>query len=144
MTNTKKMIQHLKGTILDHQRMLDKLTKQYEREKIMSTRKPQGVPIASKYADVHEKLATIAQHYNYTFDDMMSKNRQAQMCDLRHAMMYYFCKQGFSYVAVGEMFGKEHATIMHAFHKIESYVEVRNQKIMDILKVIKATMENEQ
>ena len=75
---------------------------------------------SSSQLTVEQIQRVVAEHYDIRFADMTSKRRPASIAMPRQVAMYFSRKlTNLSYPDIGEQFGKNHATVLHAVTAVE-------------------------
>ena len=65
-------------------------------------------------------LEETAQHYGLTRDDLVGKSRSRPLTTARHVAMYLTREcTGLSLIKIGELFERDHTTVLHGVKKIE-------------------------
>ena len=79
-----------------------------------------------------EILNAVCEHYGYTIKQLISRKRQKTLVEARHIAIY-MCRSyiNMSYNEIGDIFNRDHSTIVHALHKHK--VEERLVKIADYI-----------
>ena len=90
-----------------------------------------------------EKIITeVARTYNVTENDILSNRRTAELAIARQISMYIARETTeLSYKAIGESFGKDHATALYSCRKIEKLIKENSferDTINDIIKNLKS------
>jgi hypothetical protein len=62
-------------------------------------------------------IATINQSLDI---DLLRKTRQRRVVDVRHALSFSLRRRKYTTIEIGEMIGKNHATIIHAERKVKN------------------------
>ncbi|AIL31944.1 hypothetical protein IX83_00135 [Basilea psittacipulmonis DSM 24701] len=80
------------------------------------------------HVGIEEVKKTVADYYNVRIQDINSKNRRKKIALARHVAMY-LCRELVkkSQTEIGEAFGKDHTTVMHACNKIASNRETDSE-----------------
>lgn len=61
-----------------------------------------------------EDFTHIAQNHHVGLNDVFSRGRMAPVAAARKAMMALLRQRGWSYPAIGKLFGRDHSTVMGA------------------------------
>ena len=83
-------------------------------------------------------IEVVADHYNITIDQMLSKNRSNDIAKPRQVAMY-LCKNMTNYTVegIGKILGgRDHSTIIHGINKVKEEME-KNQEIAAAIDTIK-------
>ena len=65
---------------------------------------------------------------------LKTKSRDLEVRTLRQYMMYRLRKDKYmSYPKIGKEFNKDHTTSIHAFNKIECYLEQRDKYLIEVI-----------
>lgn len=74
---------------------------------------------------VNKLLKAVAKEYGVSVDAIFSKSRQRDTAEARQMAMYLIHEiLGYGSVCIGEMFGRERTTVIHAIQKIRDFVSV--------------------
>lgn len=66
-------------------------------------------------------LATVSKTYGISTEDIKAKKRTSSIVNARHVCIYLIRQlTDLSFSAIGEIFGRDHATIMSSFKKVET------------------------
>ncbi len=87
-----------------------------------------------------EKIITVtAKYYGVRVDDIKSKSRTDNISYARHICVYIIKKlTDLSYKAIGSFLGgRDHATLISSFNKVEEYIKTKKNTESDIKKIIK-------
>lgn len=67
----------------------------------------------------------LIKHLNAYFEvDLMSKTRKRNVIDVRHTVMHVMRNMGYTTTFIGEMFNKDHATVVHASRKLRALINI--------------------
>ena len=82
-------------------------------------------------------LDVIAQHYNISPDDIVSKKRSSEITTPRHIFMY-LCKEmtDTTLKGIGAITERDHSTVIHGVDKITKEVE-NNSEMRETIKILK-------
>lgn len=101
------------------------------------------IPNSEKKKDLTEEdvIYAVANYYNLTSEQIHSKIRTAQIALSRRIAMY-LCRNmlGSSFVRIGEVFQRDHSTVMTGVDKVGKEIKTDNQlasAIQDIKKALK-------
>ncbi|MFA7302476.1 MAG: helix-turn-helix domain-containing protein [Candidatus Paceibacterota bacterium] len=73
---------------------------------------------------IQSVINNTASMYGVDVDDLLGSRRQSNFILPRHTIMYLLRKElGLSFPMIGKIMGKDHTTIIYAYHKIESFIE---------------------
>lgn len=73
-------------------------------------------------------VSVVAEHYQLSPADILSRNRQAHVALARHVAMYLArTLTAQSYVALGVVFARDHGAVMHGFSGIEARASIDRQ-----------------
>ena len=124
-------------------------------KKIIFYQEQKGVEITAKLAeDIIEKatqnlskrvneagvLKAVAEFFNITTQDIISRNRRKEIVEPRQIAMYLLrdiCDLSYPYI--GEKLGRDHTTAIHSYEKINNEINrnsTLNQKILTIKELI--------
>ena len=97
---------------------------------------PQKEPIKIEHI-----ISEVARNYSVQESDILSQRRTAPICFARHVAMYIAKETTeMSYKSIGESFGRDHTSVLHACNEIEKKIKQDEQKkdvIEEIIKNIK-------
>jgi len=82
-------------------------------------------------------IEIVAEHFNISTEDIISKKRSAEIATPRHIFMY-LCKEmtDTTLKAIGALTERDHATVIHGVEKIKKEVE-NNPEMRDKINIIK-------
>lgn len=81
---------------------------------------------------VDRLLASVADYYNVTVDDLLSPSRRRQVMRPRQVAMYLLHDHlGLSHATIGLLLGRDHSTITHGVVKVRA--EEDTDKLADLL-----------
>lgn len=88
-------------------------------------------------------IQTVAEHYGIKSEDILSKS-QSRDCVLPRQIAIYLCRQRLhlAYMKIGELFERDHSTIMASVKVIKKGLETKNQEIFNSLQTLLARLEN--
>ncbi len=137
-TNIKSNIRELEGALirliafsrLDHGRPVDlQLAKDALRDLISPEERTQLT--ADTIVDI------VAEHFNITRSDILSKKRNAEIAQPRQIVMY-LCRDvlDLPYKAIGKVLGRDHSTVMHGITAVEDEMSAYPEmaKTIDVLR----------
>ncbi len=83
----------------------------------------------NNYRDI---LNAVCEQYGYTIKELISRKRQKTLVESRHVAMY-MCRRyiGMSYNEIGDIFNRDHSTIVYVLHKFK--VEENLGKMADYI-----------
>jgi chromosomal replication initiator protein len=71
-------------------------------------------------------LDETAKYFGLTRDDLISKNRSRPLTTARHVAMYMMREcTGLSLIKIGELFDRDHTTVLHGVKKVETLMRDR-------------------
>ena len=71
-------------------------------------------------------LDEVADHYGLTRQDLVGKSRSRPLTNARHVAMYLTREcTGLSLIKIGELFDRDHTTVMHGIRKTEQLMRAR-------------------
>jgi chromosomal replication initiator protein len=83
-----------------------------------------------------------AQHFALSMDDLLSKSRSRPLTTARHVAMYLLRElTGLSLIKIGELFNRDHTTVLHGIKKIEGLMPARGilyRQVQELTKKIRA------
>jgi len=88
---------------------------------------------------VEKIISTTAKYYGVKPDDITSKSRTDNIAYARHICVYIIKKlTDLSYKAIGSFLGgRDHATVISSYNKVEEYISTKKNTESDIKKIIK-------
>jgi chromosomal replication initiation ATPase DnaA len=104
----------------------------------MQILKPNTITTDLKKRDIIKKLSKSSriiqkacEYFNTCPMSVMGRSRQRQIVMARHVSMYLLKETGLTLAAIGEMYKKDHTTVIHAIKAVNDQLEVnevfRNQ-----------------
>ena len=107
----------------------------------LEIQKPRCVPPVLAFAEPEQVRMiqnAVAKRWGLNAEDLRSPSRSRDVALARHIAIYLVRKQlHMSFTQIGRCFGRrDHSTILHAYHKINSEIDV-NRMIQDIVDSIK-------
>jgi chromosomal replication initiator protein len=71
-------------------------------------------------------LELTASYFNLSVADLVSKSRSRPLTTARHVAMYLLREQtGLSLIKIGDLFDRDHTTVMHGIKKVEALMKAR-------------------
>ena len=88
---------------------------------------------------VEKIITTTAKYYGVKPEDITSKSRTDNIAYARHICVYIIKKlTDLSYKAIGSFLGgRDHATVISSYNKVEEYINTKKNTDSDIKKIIK-------
>jgi chromosomal replication initiator protein len=78
-------------------------------------------------------LDETANHFHLTRDDLVSKSRSRPLTTARHVAMYLAREcTGLSLLKIGEVFERDHTTVMHGINKVQELMKARGTMFRDV------------
>jgi chromosomal replication initiator protein len=78
-------------------------------------------------------LQETADHFHLTRDDLVSKSRSRPLTTARHVAMYLAREcTGLSLLKIGEVFERDHTTVMHGINKVQELMKARGTMFSDV------------
>jgi chromosomal replication initiator protein len=88
----------------------------------------------------YKKALTIIElckdHFSVTRSGVLGKRRNIDVVAVRHAAMYLirkYCR--YSYLAIGNMFNRDHSTAIHADNRVKNAIFTQQDLYEDIIKL---------
>lgn len=82
--------------------------------------KPEYVPTTTKEIIIRE----VCQKYDLSFEKLKSKTRERDITFPRHLAMYLIKRRtGMSLEKIGQLFNRDHTTVIHALESIQNYID---------------------
>ncbi|MFZ0565869.1 MAG: chromosomal replication initiator protein DnaA [Chlamydiales bacterium] len=87
-------------------------------------------------------IRSVAQYYGIQMDDILSKS-QARECVLPRQIAMHLCRQELNlpYMKIGDLFSRDHSTVMASVKQIQKGLETKNHEIAGSLKGILKTLQ---
>lgn len=89
----------------------------------------------------NDPMTIICEYFKTSKSDLISSTRVREIADARHIAMYAFRKTStMTATAIGKIFKRDHATVIHACRKVEnmkSYDAEFANKVKELEKIIK-------
>lgn len=75
-------------------------------------------------------IQTVAEYYGIRMDDILSKS-QSRECALPRQIAMHLCRQQLNlpYMKIGDIFARDHSTVMASVKQVQKGVETKNQEI---------------
>lgn len=75
-------------------------------------------------------IRTVAEYYGIRMDDILSKS-QSRDCALPRQVAMHLCRQELSlpFMKIGDIFSRDHSTVMSSVRQIQKGLEAKNQEI---------------
>ena len=87
---------------------------------------------------VEKILSVITKHYGISIDDIKSKKRTENISNARHTAIYIIRNTtSLSLKEIGNIFGRDHATVLSSIGKIETNIKTKNRSASEIKKLMK-------
>src|SRR5438094_224145 len=87
-------------------------------------------------------LDETARYFHLTRDDLISKNRSRPLTTARHVAMYMMREcTGLSLIKIGELFDRDHTTVLHGVKKVETLMRDRApifRQVQDLTKKVRS------
>ena len=100
-----------------------------------------GVIGERRFFKLEDVVNSVLINNNVKRSELMSKKRQSEIKNARHIAMYLAYKYTeFPLVRVGEHFGRDHATVVHARKRIKEAKEGYDKKLLELLKASEKTL----
>ena len=91
---------------------------------------------------IEKILSTVSKYYSIPVEDIKSKKRTDSVANARHTAIYIIRKlTNLSLKEIGNVFGRDHATVMASLNKIELNIKTMNKTANEIKKLIKEIKE---
>jgi chromosomal replication initiator protein len=76
-------------------------------------------------------IRTVAEYYGIRMDDILSKS-QARECALPRQIAMHLCRQQLNlpYMKIGDIFARDHSTVMASVKQVQTGVETKNHEIV--------------
>lgn len=89
-------------------------------------------------------IATVAASYGIRSEDLLGKS-QSQECSLPRQIAMYLCRQELKipYQKIGQIFHRDHSTVMTSIRQIQKKIEESDTEILSSLAEIHSHIENE-
>lgn len=88
-------------------------------------------------------IRTVAEYYGIRIDDILSKS-QARECVLPRQIAMHLCRDQLNlpYMHIGDIFSRDHSTVMASVKQIQKGIESKNQEITGSVKGILKLLEH--
>ena len=87
---------------------------------------------------VEKILSVITKHYGISIDDIKSPKRTENISNARHTAIYIIRNMtSLSLKEIGNVFGRDHATVLSSINKIENNIKTKNKSVSEIKKLMK-------
>lgn len=67
-------------------------------------------------------ISTVISAFGVSMNDIQSKCRKAELCDIRMILTYEMRQGGYTYARIGEILNRDHSTIMWNFNNYEGRI----------------------
>lgn len=74
-----------------------------------------------------EQIQTILDHYGYTYQELIQKNRKAERVMVRHLCFVIMRQNKIPYESIGQFFGLHYSTIIHGVQNFYELLEAKDQ-----------------
>lgn len=68
------------------------------------------------------EMEAIAKEYDYTAADVVGKNRQKKLVEVRRKCVVMLREKGYSTTEIGRIMNRDHSTIVHSLQKSKAEV----------------------
>ena len=93
--------------------------------------------LRQREALANEIIVKVCTYYNITNEDIRGKKRYREQVTARHMAMYLIRnKVGLKLKAIGDLFGRDHSTVMHGIASIQDQSDVDELVSTDIQNLI--------
>ena len=87
---------------------------------------------------VEKILSVVTKHYGISIEDIKSKKRTENISNARHTAIYIIRNiTGLSLKEIGNVFGRDHATVLSSINKVDINIKTKNRSATEIKKLIK-------
>ena len=87
---------------------------------------------------VEKILSVVTKHFGVTNEDIKSKKRTENISNARHTAIYIIRNMtNLSLKEIGNIFGRDHATVLSSISKIDTNVKTKNRSASEIKKIMK-------
>jgi chromosomal replication initiator protein len=87
---------------------------------------------------VEKILSVVTKHYGISIEDIKSKKRTENISNARHTAIYIIRNiTGLSLKEIGNVFGRDHATVLSSISKVDTNIKTKNRSASEIKKLIK-------
>ncbi len=87
---------------------------------------------------VEKILSAVTKHYGISVDDIKSSHKTENISGARHVAIYIIRNMtNLSLKEIGEIFGRDHSTIIYSISKIDRNIKTKNKSALEIKKLIK-------
>lgn len=87
-------------------------------------------------------IRTVAEHYGISMDDILSKSQNRE-CALPRQIAMHLCRHQLNmpFMKIGDLFGRDHSTVMSSVKQVQKNLEGKNHEISTSLGVILKRLE---
>ncbi len=87
---------------------------------------------------VEKILSVVTKHFGITIEDIKSKKRTENISNARHNAIYIIRNMtNLSLKEIGNIFGRDHATVLSSLSKVETNIKTKNKSGSEIKKLMK-------
>lgn len=87
---------------------------------------------------VEKILSVVTKHYGISIEDIKSKKRTENISNARHTAIYIIRNiTSLSLKEIGNVFGRDHATVLSSISKVDTNIKTKNRSASEIKKLIK-------
>lgn len=87
---------------------------------------------------VEKILTVVTKHFGISIEDVKSKKRTENISNARHTAIYIIRNMtNLSLKEIGNIFGRDHATVLSSIGKIDTSVKTKNRSASEIKKLMK-------
>ena len=87
---------------------------------------------------VEKILSVVTKHFGITVEDIKSKKRTENISNARHTAIYIIRSMtSLSLKEIGNVFGRDHATVLSSIGKIDTNIKTKNKSGSEIKKLMK-------
>ena len=87
---------------------------------------------------VEKILSVVTRHYGISIEDIKSKKRTENISNARHTAIYIIRNiTTLSLKEIGNVFGRDHATVLSSISKVDTNIKTKNRSASEIKKLIK-------
>lgn len=93
-------------------------------------------PTLRKPTDQERIITLVAEYYGYPVDKLMKKNRKKELVWARQVAIYLLHKvYKISMCVVGDLFDRDHTTVIHSCKKVKNIMETEADKRAEVMKL---------
>jgi chromosomal replication initiator protein len=85
------------------------------------------------YRQVRDKIISVVEyHFGVSYSRMSSRSRLQEIVDARHACMYLMRMRNYKVVFIGNVFNRDHSTVLTACQSVRNRIDTDERYRADI------------